>query len=96
MNWILLAVTLLLPVALQGTALAAAADAKEAQTARKKPLQRCDELADKAQIECLAKARERILEARKKRETAGEKRSDNAKTITPQAPAKVEPKKAPK
>lgn len=84
-----------MPVALQSATLAAAADPKEAQTARKKPLQRCDELADKAQIECLAKAREQILEARKKRETAGEKRSDTPKTVTAPAPAKDAPKKAP-
>ena len=49
-------------------ALGAAADKKEAEKAREKPLQRCDELADKAQMECLQKARERVLEARKKRE----------------------------
>ena len=35
---------------------------------RKKPLQRCDELKDKSQLECLKKARERIVEAREKRE----------------------------
>ena len=45
---------------------------------RKKPLQRCDELAEKAQLDCLRKARERIVEARQKRETAGEKRADKA------------------
>ena len=41
---------------------------------RKKPLQRCDELKDKAQLECLKKARERIVEARAKREAKGEKK----------------------
>jgi hypothetical protein len=51
-----------------GTAPAAAADAKEAKVEREKPLQRCDQLADKAQLDCLARARERVLEARKKRE----------------------------
>ena len=35
---------------------------------RRKPQQRCDELKDKAQLECLKKARERIVEARAKRE----------------------------
>ena len=39
---------------------------------RRKPLQRCDQVADKAQVECLKKARERIVEARSKREAAGE------------------------
>ena len=47
------------------------ADVAKAETARKKPLQRCDELADKAQLECLQKARERIVEARQKREASG-------------------------
>ena len=41
---------------------------------RRKPLQRCDELKDKAQLECLRKARERIVEARAKREAKGEKK----------------------
>ena len=56
-----------------GTAFGAAADKNEAAKAREKPLQRCDELADKAQMECLQKARERVLEARKKRENAPQK-----------------------
>jgi hypothetical protein len=41
---------------------------------RKKPLQRCDELKEKAQLECLRKARERVVEARSKREAKGEKK----------------------
>ena len=48
-------------------------DVAKAEAARKKPLQRCDELADKAQLECLQKARERIVEARQKREASGKK-----------------------
>ena len=55
----------------QGIGTAAAADTAQAEAARKKPLQRCDELKDKAEIECLQKARERIVEARKKREASG-------------------------
>ncbi|MDB5865090.1 MAG: hypothetical protein JWO70_2896 [Betaproteobacteria bacterium] len=51
----------------------AKSEIKKADENRKKPLQRCDELADKAQLECLKKARERVVEARKKREAAGEK-----------------------
>ena len=47
------------------------ADVAKAEAARKKPLQRCDELADKAQTECFRKARERIVEARQKREASG-------------------------
>lgn len=47
------------------------AEIAEADAARKTPLQRCDQLSDKAEIECLQKARERILDARRKREAAG-------------------------
>jgi len=49
-------------------ALAATADVAKADAARKKPLQRCDQLTDQAQLDCLNKARERIVEARQKRE----------------------------
>ena len=57
-------------------ALAAAADkapsdAAKAATARNKPLQRCDQLSGKAELDCLQKARERIVEARRKREASG-------------------------
>jgi hypothetical protein len=66
----------------------AKSDLAKADENRKKPLQRCDELADKAQLECLKKARERIVEARHKREAAGEK--------GPASVARgVEPKKPP-
>ncbi|HEX2825324.1 MAG TPA: hypothetical protein VHP37_03185 [Burkholderiales bacterium] len=41
---------------------------------RRKPLQRCDELKDKAQLDCLQKAREKIVEARAKREAKGDKK----------------------
>jgi hypothetical protein len=44
----------------------------KAEENRKKPLQRCDQLKDKAQLECLQKARERVVEARAKREAKGE------------------------
>ena len=50
---------------------AATGEVAEADAARKKPLQRCDQLKDKAELDCLQKARERIVEARKKRETSG-------------------------
>jgi hypothetical protein len=46
-------------------------DTAKAQENRKKPLQRCDQLADKAQLDCLRQARERVVEARKKREAGG-------------------------
>lgn len=46
------------------------ADRAKAEENRKKPLQRCDQLAEKAQQDCLQKARQRIVDARKKREAA--------------------------
>ena len=52
----------------------AKSETAKADENRKKPLQRCDELKDKAQLECLRKARERIVDARAKREAKGEKK----------------------
>ena len=54
-------------------AFAAAGETAKADAARKKPLQRCDQLNDQAELDCLQKARERIVEARKKREGAAQK-----------------------
>ena len=54
----------------------------KADAARKKPLQRCDQLADKAQLDCLDKARENIVEARRKRETVGAKAEAKASAPT--------------
>jgi hypothetical protein len=54
------------------------AETAKADENRKKPLQRCDQLADKAQHECLQKARQRVVEARQQREAAGEKRPASA------------------
>ena len=56
---------------------AAAADkapsnSAQAAKARSKPLQRCDQLSGKAELDCLQKARERIVEARRKREASAE------------------------
>ena len=76
----------------QGLAFAAT-DTKEAQAARNKPLLRCDQLTDKAQIDCLTKARERVLEARRKRESTGETRTEQKKLESP--PAKDQPQKRP-
>ena len=47
------------------------ADVAQAEHNRAKPLQRCDQLSDKAQLDCLEKARERIVEARAKRQASG-------------------------
>ena len=55
------------------------AETAKANENRKKPLQRCDELADKAQQDCLQKARQRIVEARKKREASGGQQADRQK-----------------
>ena len=64
------AVTLGLVFALLAGA-AAAGETANAEANRRKPLQRCDQLNGKAEIECLKKARERIVEARRTREAAG-------------------------
>lgn len=82
------AVTLVLALC---PAFAHGAEVADADAARKKPLQRCDQLSDKAEIECLQKARERIVDARRKRE-AGGKGGANTNTNTagrdaPSAPA---------
>ena len=81
-------------------AAAAAGETANAEANRKKPLQRCDQLNDKAEIDCLQKARERIVQARQKRETSGKgsaksdapaKTDASAKTDAPakaDAPAK--------
>jgi hypothetical protein len=61
----------LIAASLATAAYAASGEVAEADAARKKPLQRCDQLKDKAELECLQKARERIVEARKKREASG-------------------------
>ena len=67
-----------LVMGLHGAAWAATTETAKADAARKKPLQRCDQLDDKAELDCLHKARERIVDARKKRETAGAERSASA------------------
>ena len=56
----------------------AAADTAKAEENRKKPLQRCGELKDDAQLQCLQKARERVVEARKKREAAEDGKGKSA------------------
>ena len=65
-----LACAALLAAFAQGGSFAAAGEAARADAARKKPLQRCDQLKDQAEIECLKKARERIVEARQQRESS--------------------------
>jgi hypothetical protein len=61
----------------------------KADAARKKPLQRCDQLSDKAEIECLQKARERVVEARNKRESASAQRPDSKGAAAPAAEQKT-------
>ena len=70
-----LAIFVLILIGAHGAAAAATAEPKageiaRADKARNKPLQRCDQLGDKAELDCLHKARERIVEARRKREAA--------------------------
>jgi hypothetical protein len=57
----------------------------KAEENRKKPLQRCDELKDKAQLDCLQKARERVIAAREKREARGEAKSGARAETKPEA-----------
>jgi hypothetical protein len=47
---------------------AAPTNAATPEANRRKPLQRCDQLKGQSEVECLNKARERVIEARKKRE----------------------------
>jgi hypothetical protein len=61
-----------------GPAAPAKSETAKADENRKKPLRRCDELADNAQLECLRKAREKIVELRQKREAAAEKGAEKA------------------
>ena len=75
-----LAVAVLVIGLAQGGGSAAAADAAQADAARKKPLQRCDQLKDKAEIACLQKAREHVLEARRQREASGKGETKAAAT----------------
>jgi FtsZ-interacting cell division protein ZipA len=57
-------------------AFAAASETAKADAARKKPLQRCDQMTDQAELDCLKKARERIVADRKKREGAAQKQDE--------------------
>ena len=74
------------------SAVMAATDTESAQKNRRKPLQRCDQLNGDAELECLQKARERVVEARNKRETGAtstgaEKSVEKRETGTTNAPA---------
>lgn len=76
--WIGAATLFALALGLHSAAYAAASETAKADAARKKPLQRCDQLNDKAELECLHKAREGIVEARKKRENTAEKTGESS------------------
>jgi hypothetical protein len=52
---------------------AASGEVAKADAERKKPLQRCDQMKGDAELECLKKAREHIVDARQKRESAAKK-----------------------
>jgi hypothetical protein len=66
---ILSAVAALVLASLPTAVTAASGEVAKAEAQRKKPLQRCDQLKGDAELECLKKARERVVEARKKRES---------------------------
>ena len=69
-----------LVASLHGVAQAAASEAAQSDAERKKPLQRCDQLKGQAELDCLNKARERIVEARKKREGSSDDKSKASST----------------
>lgn len=70
----------------------APSNAAQAAKARNKPLQRCDHLSGKAELDCLHKARERIVEARRKREASGEGKE---RTVPARSEKKAAEKAAP-
>jgi hypothetical protein len=81
-------------------AVAATNETAKADANRRTPLQRCDQLSEKAQIECLQKARERVVEARNKREASAQQKSAKGQGDRVSAPATSEtqaaaPKKLP-
>jgi hypothetical protein len=86
LNWSVAAASIVVVAGLYST-VHAASETAQADAARKKPLQRCDQLNDKAEFDCLQKARERIVEARQKREQSGKKPADGAKSTTAAAAA---------
>ena len=69
----------------------APSDAAQAAKARSKPLQRCDQLSGKAELDCLEKARERIVEARRKREASGEGKERPMAASSDKSAAKATP-----
>jgi hypothetical protein len=85
LNWTIAAASIVFAAGL--STVYAASETAQADVARKKPLQRCDQLNDKAELDCLQKARERIVEARQKREHSDKKPPDRAKSATAGEPA---------
>jgi hypothetical protein len=84
MRWFVHAVLLVFALMLGApSALAAAAEADKAEKNRRKPLQRCDQLKGDAELECLKKARERVVEARQKRESGKSDESSNEERKKP-------------
>jgi hypothetical protein len=61
----------------------ASGEVAKADAERKKPLQRCDQMKGDAQLGCLKKAREHIVDARNKRESSAktEESKLNQKTV---------------
>ena len=71
-----------------GIACAAASESAQSDAQRRKPLQRCDQLKGQAELDCLNTARKRIVEARKKRESAADDKSkaESASATPAEAP----------
>lgn len=63
---------LALALALPGASFAATSEVAEARKQRSQPLQRCDQLKAEAELSCLQRARERIVEVRRDREGASQ------------------------
>ena len=72
---------------LHGFACSAATGSVDSDAQRKKPLQRCDQLKGQPELDCLNKAREGIVEARRKRESAAEDKSKAGDTSAKPAAA---------
>lgn len=73
----------------------AATDTSTAEKNRRKPLQRCDQLKGDAELECLRKARERVVESRQKRETKTTEATETSEKSRDEAPKGASKRTAP-
>jgi hypothetical protein len=72
----------LISLVLAAPAIAAEARKEAQPDPRKFPLERCDQLKDKARMACLEKARAEILDARRQRTAAGEEEQPKGRQET--------------